>query len=64
MARVLLAAGFFYFILALGFKDSPGRALIQTVLLTAFMLPLYMLLDRFVYKRKLKRWEAMRDAKS
>lgn len=64
VARALIAAGMFYFMLSLIFKEKPGSALIQTVLLTGIMLPLYMLLDRMIYKKKMKRWEAQRGVKS
>lgn len=63
-ARTLIAAGFFYFMLALVFKDTPAQALFQTGLLTVIMVPLTMLLDRLTYKRKMKRWEAQRSDKA
>jgi hypothetical protein len=63
VARALLAAGLFYFMLALVFEATPTEAVVQTVILTGLMLPLYMLLDRVVYRRKMRRWEAQRDAK-
>ena len=62
--RVTFAAAVFYLMLALLFpKDGTGSIAIQTAILAAVMLPLYWYLDRIVYKRRLRKWQAAQAAK-
>ena len=57
IGRALFASAFFYAMLVFIFRDKPGPALITTFILTAVMIPLYMLLDRVIHRRRLKRWQ-------
>ncbi len=57
IGRALFASGFFYLMLVFAFQDPPGQALVTTLILTTIMIPLYMLIDRLLHRRRLKRWQ-------
>lgn len=63
IVRVVFAAAMFYLMIVWIFKDSAANAALQAIILAAVMLPMYWLLDRAVYKRRLRRWQAAQAAK-
>jgi len=68
MRGVLLRAGIvaalFYPYLIYIVGSSPGGALVVTVIAFGLMIPIGILLDRFRYKRQLRKWEEKRAGPS
>jgi hypothetical protein len=57
-AGIVAALFFPYLVYIVG--EEPGPAFLITVLAFGLMLPLGMLIDRFRYKRQMRRWEERR----
>jgi hypothetical protein len=68
MRGVLLRAGIvaalFYPYLIYIVGSSPGGALVVTVIAFGLMIPIGILLDRFRYKRQMRKWEEKRAGQS
>jgi hypothetical protein len=68
MRGVLLRAGIvavlFYPYLVYIVGSSPAGALVVTIIAFGLMIPLGILLDRFRYKRQMRRWEEKRAGQS
>jgi hypothetical protein len=64
LIRVGIVAALFLVALVSVFGESPGGALIATLLAVAIMIPLGMFFDRFRYKRELRKWEERRGGSS
>jgi hypothetical protein len=58
--RAGIVAAIFYPYLIYIVGESPGASLLLTGLAFALMIPLGILLDRFRYKRQLRKWEERR----
>jgi hypothetical protein len=62
--RAGIVAVIFYPYLIYIVGEDPGPSLIITVLAFGLMLPLGMLLDRWRYRRQMRKWEEARAARS
>ena len=58
IGRAAFAGVAFFVMLIFLFRDPPASALVITVVLMAIVVPMYVLLDRVLYKRRHRRWEA------
>jgi hypothetical protein len=64
LIRAGIVAALFYAYLIYILGESPGVAFVITLLALGLMIPLGMLLDRFRYKRQMRRWEERRAGPS
>ncbi len=64
LLRAGIIAALFYPYLIYAAGEDPGQAFLISLLALALMLPLGLWLDRFRYKRQLRRWEARRAART
>jgi len=64
LIRAGIVAAIFYPYLVYVAKADPAEALLLSVIALAFMVPLGLWLDRFRYKRQLRRWEERRAART
>jgi hypothetical protein len=64
LLRADIVAAIFYPYLIYIVGEDPGPAFLISVIALALMIPLGMLLDRFRYKRQLRRWEEKRAGQS
>ena len=64
LIRAGIVAAIFYPYLVYVAKSDPAEALLLSVIALAFMIPLGLWLDRFRYKRQLRRWEDRRGART
>lgn len=62
--RAAIVAAIFYPYLVFVVGESPAVALFVTLLAFGLMVPLGMLLDRFRYRRQLRRWQQRRTRQS
>lgn len=61
LVRAGIVAAIFYPYLIYVVGESPGGAFLVSLLAFALMVPLGLLLDRFRYKRQMKRWTERRS---
>ena len=64
LLRAGIIAALFYPYLIYAAGEEPGQAFVISLLALALMLPLGLWLDRFRYKRQLRRWEERRAART
>jgi hypothetical protein len=64
LIRAGIIAALFYPYLVYVAGEDPGPAFLITLVALAFMLPLGLFLDRFRYRRQLRRWEERRAART
>ena len=64
MGRAAFAGVAFFAMLIFLFRDPPASAFIITVVLLVIVVPMYVLLDRVLYKRRHRRWEARQLART
>ncbi|HET6689345.1 MAG TPA: hypothetical protein VFG74_00635 [Miltoncostaeaceae bacterium] len=64
LLRAGIVAALFYPYLIYAVGEDPGPAFLLSVIALAFMIPLGLWLDRFRYKRQLRRWEQRRAART
>ena len=64
LVRAGIVAAIFYPYLVYVVGSSPGGALVVTIIAFGLMIPLGIFLDRFRYKRQLRKWEEKRAGQS
>jgi hypothetical protein len=64
LVRAAIVAAIFYPYLIYVVDESPGAAFAVTAIAFALMIPLGLWLDRFRYKRQMRRWEERRAGSS
>lgn len=64
MGRSAFAGGGFFLMLIFVFRDPPGSAILITIVLLAIVTPMYVLLDRVLYRRRHRRWEARQGVRA
>jgi hypothetical protein len=64
LMRAAIVAAIFYPYLVYVVGSSPGGALVVTIIAFGLMIPLGIFLDRFRYKRQLRKWEEKRAGQS
>jgi len=60
LIRAAIVAAIFFPYLVYVVDESPGAAFVVTAIAFALMIPLGLWLDRFRYKRQMRRWEERR----
>ena len=64
LLRAGIIAALFYPYLIYAAGEEPGPAFLISLVALAFMLPLGLFLDRYRYRRQMRRWEARRAART
>ena len=64
LLRAGIIAALFYPYLIYAVGEEPGPALVISVLALGLMVPLGLFLDRFRYRRQMRRWEQRRAART